>query len=358
MTDRKNASFTEIVRMHSEKYPLMQAQDYVKLAYQHTLGPGHMVKDFTTALNRIQEERNSGENGVSFEMIGNGLTRMHLSGNDAFLSGETIARMFMYTASSFHPAENGLKEALDAISALIACAGLPVSQADFTRYLSTYKQSGMPLVSHTEVYRNAYAPKYRVIKDSFQTFSKIYEALEEIKRRKPGAIVAIDGMCASGKSTLAEEIAFVMDAPLFHMDDYFLPMEKRTEKRLQEIGGNVDRERFYEEILLPLSEGKSVRFRPFDCSQMALLPPVAKEAGQINIVEGAYACHPDLIEKYDFIICMNIDPALQRERILKRDGERMLRRFENEWIPMELNYLNHFKIAENANLTYMIQDNA
>ena len=60
--------------------------------------------------------------------------------------------------------------------------------------------------------------------------------------------VAIDGPCASGKSTLGALLRGVYGANLFHMDDYFLPFARKTPERLAEPGGNVDYERFFAEV--------------------------------------------------------------------------------------------------------------
>ena len=65
-------------------------------------------------------------------------------------------------------------------------------------------------------------------------------------------IIAIDGRCASGKSALASNLENELGCAVFHMDDFFLRPEQRTPQRYAEPGGNVDRERFWEEILEPL----------------------------------------------------------------------------------------------------------
>ena len=59
-------------------------------------------------------------------------------------------------------------------------------------------------------------------------------------------IVAIDGKCTSGKTTLAGRLAEIYDCNVFHMDDFFLRPEQRTAERFAEVGGNVDYERFQE----------------------------------------------------------------------------------------------------------------
>lgn len=63
--------------------------------------------------------------------------------------------------------------------------------------------------------------------------------------------VAIDGPCASGKSTLGQLLAGVYGCPLIRMDDFFLRPEQRSPERLAQPGGNVDYERFSREVLSP-----------------------------------------------------------------------------------------------------------
>ena len=77
--------------------------------------------------------------------------------------------------------------------------------------------------------------------------------------------LAIDGTSASGKSTLAEALEKLYDCSVIHMDDFFLQKEQRSLERLSEPGGNIDRERFLDEILIPLSRGEQVNYRRFNC---------------------------------------------------------------------------------------------
>jgi len=343
--------FGKIVLEHARRYPLMQPRDYVKLAYQHALGCGHMVKDGESCLMRIRAERKNGETGVRTERIGNGLARLYLDGGETEISDAAAANMFMHTANTFSPRENAMEIALETLLSLSKKDLLSVTHKDMQAFIENYKSASMPLVSHTDAYKAAYAPAYRVINEDFVRVLPVVSALEKLSSEKGNILVAIDGMCASGKTTLSSLLSVCLDAPVFLMDAFSQPPEKRTPERLNEPGGNVDYERFYEEVLLPLKSGKPFSFRPFDCSKMALSETeIRSQAGKITLIEGAYACHPLLMSFYDYIIVMTIDGGLQKERILKRNGEYMLTRFINEWIPMELRYLEHFGIPEKADL--------
>ena len=80
----------------------------------------------------------------------------------------------------------------------------------------------------------------------------IKKQIDKLLTQKDMVIVAIDGKCTSGKTTLASRLAAFYDCNVFHMDDFFLRPEQRTTERFAEIGGNVDYERFWEEVLLQM----------------------------------------------------------------------------------------------------------
>ena len=160
------------------------------------------------------------------------------------------------------------------------------------------------------------------------------------------AILAIDGRCASGKSTLATQLAADWDANLFHMDDFYLQPHQRTAERLAEPGGNVDRERFLSEVLQPLRAGQPVAYRRFDCHTFTFDPVRIIEPKQLAIVEGSYSCHPDLRDLYEVRLFLDIDQETQMERIMRRNGPEAAERFHTRWIPLEETYFRNCLVQE------------
>ena len=55
--------------------------------------------------------------------------------------------------------------------------------------------------------------------------------IDELLAANDTVIVAIDGKCTSGKTTLASKLAEIYDCNVFHMDDFFLRPEQRTPER-------------------------------------------------------------------------------------------------------------------------------
>ncbi len=165
-------------------------------------------------------------------------------------------------------------------------------------------------------------------------------------------VVAIDGNSASGKSTLAAQIAEKYECNLFHMDDYYLPCAKKTTERLEEAGGNVDRERFRHEILEGIKGGRSFFYRRFDCKKQSLSDFIKVTPKEINIIEGVYSMHPDLIGYYDLKIFLYIGGDEQNRRILARNGPIMFKRFTEEWIPLENRYFDRLRIKGKSDLSF------
>ena len=175
------------------------------------------------------------------------------------------------------------------------------------------------------------------------------ERIRQLLAEKDRVLVAIEGNCTSGKTTLSTQLAEIFDCTVFHMDDFFLRPEQRTPQRFEEPGGNVDYERFREEVLLPLQSGKSFSYRPFDCSTFTLADPVTVTPKKLVIIEGSYSLHPHFGDIYDLRILLTVGPGTQRQRILERPAF-LHKRFFEEWIPMENRYFEVFRISDQANL--------
>ena len=185
--------------------------------------------------------------------------------------------------------------------------------------------------------------------------SEIVKRVGTMEDRTP-ILVAIDGSCTSGKSTLGVMLAQKLDANLFRVDDYFLRPEQRTAERLAEIGGNVDYERFREEVLLSLKEGKPFAYRPYDCSTGVLKQPVEVIPKRINIIEGSYSNHPYFEDPYDLKVFLKISPEIRKQRVLQRPVF-LQKRFFEEWIPMEEAYFSVFSIAQKSDMICWPEEN-
>lgn len=171
--------------------------------------------------------------------------------------------------------------------------------------------------------------------------SAVLAAIKKID--KPRILVAIDGRCGSGKTTLAAALQEMLQCPVVHMDDFFLRPQQRTEERLATPGGNIDIERFTREVLAPLQAGEAFSYRPFRCRTQTLGEPVYVPCSAVTLVEGSYACHRRLWDAYDLRVFLTVSPARQLERLQRRDPDK-LSLFVSRWIPMEEQYFAAFDV--------------
>lgn len=351
--------FKNILSEHFTKYPKMQIQDMVKLIYQNEFGGGHFISDEKEGLQRLLAELSYTDQKSFllhhtdlFTEIGNGLCRIDIiKGNSMGLESSTMNQFFVNTANDFKGSIEEFEAKLDMLRDCCRDGFLPYTEKELEVHLNDYKQKGYPAVSHSEIYRINYQPAYRIVKEEYAKYYLVFAAIDEFMRSESEQFtIAVDGNSGAGKSALANLLESVYDCNVFHMDDFFLTPEMRTEERLNEAGGNVDYLRFYDEVIKGLETGKEFSYRRFDCQLLEYIPAVPVKPKRLNIVEGSYSMHPKLIDHFDFKIFLQLNEAKQNRRILARNGQEMYERFINEWIPMEEKYFKELKIKEKCDL--------
>ena len=184
----------------------------------------------------------------------------------------------------------------------------------------------------------------------YNEYKDVFDVIENLLKDNEKLLIAIDGRCGGGKSTLGSLIKEQFDCNIFHMDDFFLPFEMKTEERLKKAGENVHYERFEEEILKSLQNDKSVTYRKYLCNIGEFSQPIKVESKNLTIVEGSYSLHTKLRNYYDYKIFVTVDSKVQYERILKRNGKEKLQEFLNKWIPMEEQYFTELDIRNQCDL--------
>lgn len=180
---------------------------------------------------------------------------------------------------------------------------------------------------------------------------QIIAAVAKKAANKAVVNIAIDGRCASGKSTLAQVLHERLGGNLIHMDDFFLPSYMRTAERLSKAGGNVHYERFEEEVLKGLASGTVFEYGVYDCSTDAVERRIEVQPAAVNIVEGTYSTTPRFGSPYDITVFVTTDAATQERRIRERNGDAGWQMFRDRWIPLEERYFEQCKEVQCADFT-------
>jgi uridine kinase len=145
--------------------------------------------------------------------------------------------------------------------------------------------------------------------------------------------VAVDGTTASGKSTVARELAAVVASagrPAVHlsMDGYHFPAEYRWRK------GPLSAEGYYEDaydfhafvgnVLLPLGPDGNGHFTPRIIDLAADQPvdelPILATADAVLIVDGSFLQRAELFDHWDYRIFVNTSFDVALTRGLARDA--------------------------------------
>ena len=149
--------------------------------------------------------------------------------------------------------------------------------------------------------------------------TNLLKKIDSFVEKKDLAIIAIDGNCGAGKSTLAQLMSVAYDdCNVFHMDDFFLRPELQTKERLNEVGGNVDYVRFRNEVIKGIQKRMPFTYQIYNCKKKTLEEKILVNPKKINIIEGSYSMHNSLSDFYDLKIFLEIDPIVQKRKDSKK----------------------------------------
>ena len=335
-----------------QKHPSMSPQDIVKLCYQAVFGAEHLLEDSEKARAYLSEEMDSvtAEDGELYEKISSGTIRVNLRvWKKRGLPTEWLFNMFAYSLKKSTRENEAFLCVIREAERLIASADVSFSLAEWEKYIEEYISDGIRAVSHSEEYRRAEKPSYRIVDASFIRIFPVLEKINEIRKRP--AVIALDGRAASGKTTLSVLLSAVLDADVIHMDDFFVPLDLRTAERFLTPGENIHHERFSMEVLPFITDEGPFSYRIFDCSKMDYNGMREIGTKPFRIVEGSYSCHPVFGEYADVTVFSDVAYEEQLRRIRNRNGERLLSMFVDRWIPLEEEYFKAFEIQKKADIT-------
>lgn len=335
-------------------YPCARLSDHVKLIYQNEFGCAHLAKGGMSPEDLRREAAAARRGRSLFESIGNGYRRIYLKNAlDLGASPETLCAMAEGTAAESRGSRESFARKLDLLYQLCREKKLPFSAGSCQLYLLNYEAAGYPAVHHSAEYAAAYAPSYRVIADKYARFFELFLRIDSLLRTEQDPIlIAIDGPCGSGKTTLAAMLSACYPSNLFHADDFYLRPEQRTPERFREAGGNMDRERLEEEVLRPLSLRRDVFYRRYSHPARAIVSETPVPYRRVNIIEGSYTLHPRLRPYYHLKAALKISPEHQMARLKRRESQKSLELFRDRWIPLEQAYIAGTGLYDAADLIF------
>ena len=160
-------NFRNILIKHSKDHPSLQPADVIKLCYQATFGAEHLLTDIDRVKKYFFAEYASvsAEDKPLFDEISEEYCRVDLSAVKFLgISPEAVFDAFFLTANEKSGNTDGdLWKLLSAATELSEKGFLPFGKSDFEKALSDYKALGGGPVHHSDEYRAAEHPAYRVV---------------------------------------------------------------------------------------------------------------------------------------------------------------------------------------------------
>ena len=351
---------TAVLLDHYRRYPGMKIQDFIKLLYQNEFAGGHMIKNEKESLRYLREEyrrsrRAAASADTLFEDIGNDLFRLYIPLLQNGVSLATVNRFFVNTAQDVKGNMESFSAKLAHLKDCVQKGMFSFSIDELEAYLSHYKEKNVLYVHHSERYRTLYSPSYRIVKKIYRDYFSVFCEIDRLLASRDTVTIAIDGKCCAGKTTLARHISRLYDCNVFHTDDFFLPLDLKTDKRLQETGGNIDYERFKREVIGGIKSEKPFSYRAYDCQTKRMRKKICVHPKPLRVVEGSYSLHPAFDGIYDKKIFLDITPQKQAERVCTRNAGPLKEMFFDVWIPMENKYFNGLKIKESCDLVFDLE---
>lgn len=156
----------QILSFHAVCYPQMEPTDAVKLIYQNEFGGGHLIRDPSSCLRYLRAEYAAiGKMGHEPKTvdIGNGLVRVNLYALTPEAL-EQVGQAFLKSAAVHKGRQERFLQKLQLLRQLTEEGIFAFDTTALDHYLARYYKAGCPMVSHSEQYRTAYHPAYRIVR--------------------------------------------------------------------------------------------------------------------------------------------------------------------------------------------------
>ena len=160
--------FNYYLKQQLQLHPSMQMQDVLKMCYQAVFGVEHMLADIEKARQYFYQEYASTPAALSiplYESISEDFCRINLAAWKARdLDPDELFELFVTSAHhTVLGTRTDLNNCAKSAEKLIAKDLFPFSLEDWKTYYVEYKNSGIRPVHHSDAYRQAEQPAYRII---------------------------------------------------------------------------------------------------------------------------------------------------------------------------------------------------
>ena len=156
--------------------------------------------------------------------------------------------------------------------------------------------------------------------------------------------VALDGRSAVGKTTLAAQLAEMLEATVIEGDDFYAGgIEVRSERPAELVATCIDWK--HQRLALEaLRAGRDASWHAFDWEAFdgrACAALTVKSPRPVLILEGVYSARPELSDLIDLAVMVRADEAIRESRLIAREGH--ITPWERQWQAAEDYYFEFIR---------------
>jgi len=194
------------------------------------------------------------------------------------------------------------------------------------------------------------------------------EVIKNTKRHHP-VRVGIDGVDASGKTTLANSLADYLksqniDVIRASIDGFHNPKAARYQKGRNSPEGyykdSFNNQAIIDNLLAPLGKNGNLQYKKeifdFKTDNKIVLPVQTANKDSILIMDGVFLFRPELVDYWDFKIFIEADFKITASRATKRDGyylgseQEILDKYNQRYVPGQQLYFQEANPQEKADI--------
>ena len=170
---------------------------------------------------------------------------------------------------------------------------------------------------------------------------QIIQAIDRLPNQFLHKLIGIDGLGASGKSTIAEEIKKLHpETSIIHTDEFYFPFVERGKfpPSSDGVSRDFDWDRFENQVIKPVQKNLLVKYERFDWRADTWNDWIEVPAVNWIIIVGVYALQSRFFQAYDYSIWMDVPQAERIKRMTEREGRAVSDGWQTKWLPREERY--------------------
>lgn len=170
----------------------------------------------------------------------------------------------------------------------------------------------------------------------------VVEAIQKSPPKHFRYLIGIDGLGASGKSTIAHELASMRkDISVIHVDEFYLPKSERSAGIIegQAVSPDFDWDRLDGQVFQAVARGLLVKYQRYDWRADVWGEWIEIPESNWIIIVGVYALQSRFFPYYDYSIWCEVPKEIRMKRMIEREGKVVAKEWEAKWLPREENYL-------------------